>query len=98
LDPLGERAEVSYALEFIVGEFDVEMLFYAGEEVEGLEAVDAELFEEIVVGGKLIALDFEMFGSEAENFVGGLVQGVHVFLSCHNFGWVCMVGAPRYGR
>jgi hypothetical protein len=94
LNPLGEGAEIGYALEFIVGELDLEMLFDAGEEVEGLQAVDAELLEEIVVGGELIALDFEMFGGEAEDFVGGFVQGGHVFLSCHNFGWVCTtVGA-----
>jgi hypothetical protein len=95
LDPLGERAEVGYALEFVVGELDLEMLFDAGEEIEGLEAVDAELLEEIVVGGELIALNLEMFGGEAQDFVGGFVYGVHVFLSCHNFGWVCMVGAPH---
>jgi hypothetical protein len=93
LNPLGEGAEIGYALEFVVGELDLEMLFDAGEEVEGLKAVDAELFEEIVVGGELIALDFEMFGGEAKDFVGGFVQGVHVLLSCHNFGWVCMPGA-----
>ncbi len=34
----------------------MEMLFDASEEIEGLEAVDAELLEEIVVGGELIAL------------------------------------------
>jgi hypothetical protein len=98
LDPLGERAEVGYALEFVIRELDLEMLFDAAEEIEGLQAVDAELFEEIVIGGKLLALNFEMFGCEAQDFVCGVVNGVHVFLSCHNFGWVCMVGAPRYGR
>jgi len=77
LNPLGEGAEIGYALEFVVGELDLEMLLDAGQQVEGLEAVDAELLEEIVVGGELVALDFEMF----------------VFLSCHNFGWVCMAGA-----
>jgi hypothetical protein len=92
---LGEGAEVIDALEFEVGKLDLEMLFDASEEVEGLKAVDAELFEEIVVGAELIALHFEMLGREAEDFVGGFVQGVHVFLSCHNFAWVCMVGARR---
>jgi hypothetical protein len=74
------------------------MLLDAGEEIEGLEAIDAELFEEIVVRGELIALNFEMFGGQAQDFVGGFVQSVHIFLSCHNCGWVCMVGASRYGR
>jgi hypothetical protein len=95
LDPLGERAEVRYALKFVVGELDPEMLLDAGEQVESLKAVDAEFFEEIVIGGKLLALNFEMFGGEAQDFVGGVVNGVHVFLSCHNFGCGCMVGASR---
>ena len=56
MDPLGESAEVAYALEFVVGELDMEMLFEAGEQVERLQAVDAELLEEIVVGRELIAL------------------------------------------
>jgi hypothetical protein len=62
LNPLGESAKVGDALEFVVGELNLEMLFDASEEVEGLEAVDAELFEEVVVGRELIALNFEMFG------------------------------------
>jgi hypothetical protein len=98
LNPLGERAEVGYALEFVIRELDLKMLFDTREEIEGLEAVDAELFEEIVVGGELIALNFEMFGREAQDFVRCLINGVHVFLSCHNFGWVCTIGARRYGR
>src|SRR5271156_276575 len=96
LNPLGESAEVGYALEFVVGELDLEMLFDAREEVECLEAVDAEFSEEIVVGGELVALDFEMFGGEVQDFIGGLVNGVHAFLSCHNFGWAGMVGASRF--
>jgi hypothetical protein len=38
------------------------MLFDAGQEVQGLEAVDTEFFEQIVVGSELLALHFEMFG------------------------------------
>jgi hypothetical protein len=95
LDPLGEGAKVGYALEFVVGELDLKVLFDAGEKIESLKAVDPELFEEIVVGGELVARNFEMFGGQTQNFVGSFVYGVHVFLSCHNFVRGCMVAARR---
>src|SRR5271168_1526839 len=76
----------------------MEMLLDTGEEVESLQAVDAELFEEIVVGRQLFARDFEMFGSQAQHFIRCFLDSVHVLLSCHKFAWVCMVGARRYGR
>jgi hypothetical protein len=62
LNPPGEGAEIAHALEFVVGEFDLEMLFDVGQKVESLEAIDAELLEEIVVGTELIVLDLEMLG------------------------------------
>ena len=49
LDALGERAEIADALKFVVGQLDAEMLLDAREQVERLQAVDAELLEEIVV-------------------------------------------------
>jgi hypothetical protein len=79
LDAFGEGAEVAYALKLVVGELDVEMVFEAGEEVEGLEAVDAESFEKIVAGVKLSARDFEMIGGEGENFFGCVFDCGHVF-------------------
>jgi hypothetical protein len=41
LDAGGESAEVAYALDFVVGELDAEVVFKAAEEFEGLEAIDA---------------------------------------------------------
>jgi len=38
------------------------MIFEAAEELEGLEAVDAELLEEVVVGGEGVGGNLEMLG------------------------------------
>ena len=50
MDAGGEGAEVAYALDFVVGELDAEVVFETAEEFESLEAIDAELLEEVVVG------------------------------------------------
>ena len=50
LDAGGEGAEVAYALDFVVGELDAEVIFQAAEEFESLEAVNAQLSEEVVIG------------------------------------------------
>ena len=49
MDALGESAEVADALKFVVGQLDMEMLLDARQQIERLQAVDAELLEEIVV-------------------------------------------------
>ena len=54
MDAFGKRAEIADALEFVVGQLDVEMLLDAREQIERLQAVDAELLEEIVAGVQLV--------------------------------------------
>jgi hypothetical protein len=73
----GEGAEVAYALDFVVGELDAEVIFEAAEEFEGLQAVDAELFEEVVVGREGVGWNLEMLGGEGQHLLGGLVDGAH---------------------
>src|SRR5713226_5908183 len=77
LDAGGEGAEVAYALDFVVGELDAEMIFETAEELEGLETIDAELFEEVVVRREGIGGNLEMLGGEVEHFLRGLVDGAH---------------------
>jgi len=83
LDALGECFEVADALNFIVGEFDAEMIFQAGEHFEGLQAVDAELLVEIVVGRKGACGDFELHGSELKDLLRGLFDGAHTHSIYH---------------
>jgi hypothetical protein len=41
LDAGGEGAKVAYALDFVVGELDAEVIFEAAEEFESLQTIDA---------------------------------------------------------
>jgi hypothetical protein len=77
LDAGGEGAEVAYALDFVVGEFDAKVVFEAAEEFEGLQAVDAEFFEEVVAGRERIGGNLEMLGGEVQHFLSGLVDRAH---------------------
>jgi hypothetical protein len=78
LDALGEGFEIAYALNFVVGELDAEMIFEAREHFESLEAIDAELFVEIVVGYEGTRWDLELLGCEVEDFLRGLFDGAHI--------------------
>jgi hypothetical protein len=78
LDALGEGFEIAYALNFVVGELDAEMIFEAREHFESLEAIDAELFVEIVVGYEGTRWDLELLGCEVKDFLRGLFDGAHI--------------------
>ena len=65
----GERAEIADALQFVIRQLDVEMLLEPREQVERLQAVDAERLEEIVVRLELFARHFEMRRGELQDFV-----------------------------
>jgi hypothetical protein len=77
LDAGGERPEVAYALDFVIGKFDAEMIFEAAKEFEGLKAVDAEFLEKIVIGREGIGGNLEMLGGEGQHFLGGLIYCAH---------------------
>ena len=77
LDAGGEGAEVAYALDFVVGELDAEMIFQAAEEFEGLQAVDAEFFKEVVIGREGAGGNLEMLGGEGQHLLSGLVDRAH---------------------
>src|ERR1700687_106021 len=69
LNPRGERTEVADALHFVIGQLDAEMIFDKAQELESLQAVDAQFFEEIVVGSQRPCGHLEVRGSEVENFL-----------------------------
>jgi hypothetical protein len=74
LDSLGECAEVGDALELVIGQFDAEVVLKTSEEIEGLQAVDAESLEEVIIGREFFARDFEMGRGESENFVESVIE------------------------
>ena len=69
--------KVADTLYFVIGEFDVEMVFDAREEFEGLQGVDAKFFEEIVFGRECAGREFEVRGGEIQHFLGGLLESGH---------------------
>ena len=77
LDAGGESAEVAYPLHFVVGELDAEMIFQAAKELERLQAVDAELLEEVVIRREGAGGNLEMLGGEGQHLLGGLIDGAH---------------------
>src|SRR5256885_17123285 len=77
LDAGGEGAKVADALDFVVGKLDAKVVFEAAQKLEGLEAIDAQLAEEVVIGRKGAGGDIEMLGREFDDLLGGLLDGAH---------------------
>src|SRR5271157_1402464 len=73
----GQRAEVGHALQFIIRQLDMEVIFQLGQQVERLQAVNAQRFKEVAVGSEFFARHFEMCGGEGKNFVQRLLSGLH---------------------
>lgn len=75
--PFCQRAEIAHPLKFVVGQLDVEMLFQSCEQIESLEAVDAQRLEKIIPGIEVFARHVEMRGRQLEDFVRRLIESVH---------------------
>lgn len=73
LNPAGKSSEVGNSLQFVVRKLDVEVMLQPGEQIQGLQAVDPECLEEVIVGRELLTRDFELRRREVEDFVQGLV-------------------------
>lgn len=77
----GERLKIRNALQFIVGQLDAEMIFYARKQAERLQTVNAEFFEEIVAGRELLARNFEILRGQLQDLVRHLLKSWHNFNS-----------------
>src|SRR5437899_2303272 len=102
LNSFCQRAEVANTLQLVVRQFHVEMLLQARKETQGLQAVDTQLLEEIVIGRKGLARDLELGGGQVQDFVDRLLLGSHGLyygkygcasvLSTNFFSAACTVG------
>lgn len=79
LNPLRQCLEIRDALQFVIRQLDFEMLLQACEKAERLQAVDAELLKEVIVGRKLRARDLKLRGGQVEDLINGLLFGSHNF-------------------
>jgi hypothetical protein len=77
LNTLSQGTEIGHALEFVVRELDAEMVLEPRQQVERLQAVDAECLEKIIVGSKLLARHLEVGGRETDYFVESLILSAH---------------------
>lgn len=84
LNSLGERAEIADALKLVIGQFDMEMLLDAREQVKRLQAIDAERLEEIVARIKLLQGNLEVLRRELKDFVGRFLQRGHCSILPHS--------------
>ena len=64
LNTAGQSAKVGDALQFVVRKLDRKVALQTSEQFECLKTVNAQGLEEIIVGGKLFARNFEMGGGE----------------------------------
>jgi hypothetical protein len=80
LDVGHERGERLHVLELVVRDLHVERFFHVREQLHGLEAVYAELVEEVVRDVELAHLALEALGGEDEELLGDLLgvgHGIH---------------------
>ena len=70
-------AEISDALQFVIGHLDVKMILKPGQQVERLQAVDVECLEEVLVRFEQVERHLEVLGGKIENFFQGLILGIH---------------------
>ena len=73
----GEGPEIAYTLNLIVRQFDVEMVFEARQHIEGLQAIDSQLFVEVIFGLQRARGSLEMLGREFKDFLCGLLECAH---------------------
>jgi hypothetical protein len=90
LNARGERLKVTDALDLVVWEFHVEVIFKACEKFESLEAVDPELLIDIVTRLQFGPRKLEMGGGEIQDFVGCLFDCFHdsLILYEHYVAWL----------
>ncbi len=77
MDASGEGAEVADARDFVIGELDAEVIFEARKQFECLQAVNSQFLEEVIIGLKFGARNFEVRGGEIQDLVGSLFKGFH---------------------
>jgi hypothetical protein len=77
----GQRTKITYSLDFVVGQFNAEMIFQPAKELQGLQAIDAQFAEEIVIRRKRTGGHVEVFCGEIEDLLSRLLDGAHVHVN-----------------
>src|SRR5882757_7783257 len=71
--------KVANARNFVIGKFYAKVIFQAREQLQSLQAVDSQFFEEVIIGLKVGTRNFEVRGGKSQNFIGCLFKIFHQF-------------------
>jgi len=74
----GKGPEVGDSLQFVVGKFDIEVMFKPGKQIQRLQAINPESFEEVVVGSQLFTRNLELGRGKVKYLVERLFRFWHV--------------------
>src|SRR5262244_1084107 len=77
LNALRQRAEIGDALQFVVWQLDMEMVFQSSQKIERLQAIYTQSLKEVVIGRESFARNLEVRRGEVKNLVECLVLGAH---------------------
>ena len=73
----GQRSEIGNALQFVIRKLHAKVMFKLRQQVQGLQTVDPECLEKIIVGSKVFSRHFEVCRSKIQYLVQGLVGRLH---------------------
>jgi hypothetical protein len=77
LDPFGQRSEIGNALQFVIRKLHAKVMFKLRQQVQGLQTVNPECLEKIIVGRKFFSRHFKVCRSKIQYLVQGLVGRLH---------------------
>ena len=77
LNSLRQCAEVRHALQFVIRQLDAEVMLEPREQVERLQAVNAESLEKVVIRRELFPRHLEVGRGKTENFVESVISSGH---------------------
>jgi len=77
LNPSGQGSEIGNALQFVIRKLHAKVMFKLRQQVQGLQTVNPECLEKIIVGRKFFSRHFEVCRSKIQYLVQGLVGRLH---------------------
>src|ERR1700733_4069484 len=81
LNSLRQRPKIRHSLQFIIRQFNAEMLLDARKQIERLQTINAKRLEKIVVRRKLLARHLEVRSRETQYLIQCLICSLHIFVT-----------------
>src|SRR5271156_4247780 len=72
-----QRAEIGDSLQLVVRKFDSKMILQLGQQIECLQAVNSQCFEEVIVRTQSFPRHLKMRRSESQYFIQRLFSSWH---------------------